>query len=48
MVFCIGLGMTVLWKNRERFFCINCRIEKYNEYDEERTAKKAGLVQTGI
>jgi len=48
MVYGVGLRMTVLLKNRERFFCIFSRNETEGEYYENRTATTAGLIQAGV
>ncbi len=46
MVYGIGLGMTVLLKNRERFF-YNNEFKKVKK-NENRKAGKPGIVQTGV
>jgi hypothetical protein len=47
MVFGIGLGMTVLWKIRERFF-YNENKKRLRIYYEKRAAKAAGIIPAGI
>ena len=43
MVFVIGLGMTVLWKNRERFFCILAEQKRKVKTMKKERPKQQGL-----